>query len=94
MEKDEEYEVELEKARAEYKDLMERGEDAMGDDDEYDELEREFFTEEEIKECEFKALLLEAFVKAHKKMGLDKKKAVELSLEFLDEMKSDNLVFA
>jgi len=87
MTENKEYEAELEQARAEYRDLMERGDEAVGDEDEYDELEREFFTEEEIQESEFKAALLDTLLKAHKNMGISKKRLVELSVEFLDEWK-------
>ncbi len=87
MIKDKAYETELERVRAEYKDLMERGDEAVGDTDEYDELEREFFSEEEIQESEFKAALLDTLLKAHKNMGISKKRLVELSVEFLDEWK-------
>lgn len=85
---DEEYEMELKKARAEYKDLMERGDDAIGDEDEFDELEREFFTPEEIRECEFKARLLDAVLKAYdENMGISKERLVEITVNYLEHLK-------
>lgn len=87
MIKDKEYEMELEKARTEYRDLLERGDEAIGDEDEYDELEREFFTPEEIKESEFKARFLDMILKAYdENMGISKEKLVEITVKFLENL--------
>ncbi|MBR3623313.1 MAG: hypothetical protein IKN43_08210 [Selenomonadaceae bacterium] len=79
-----EYETEIATAKAEYENAKAGEEAAIGRS--WKEVEKELFTDEEIRASEFKALLLEACLKAQKNMGLDKRQVVELSLEFFDEM--------
>ncbi|MBR3621949.1 MAG: hypothetical protein IKN43_01175 [Selenomonadaceae bacterium] len=85
---DEQYEMELAKARSEYKDLMERGVEAMGDDDELDELMKETMTEEEIRECKFKTMLLSYFMEYNKGKELDMDIFEEFSHNVFEELKS------
>jgi len=94
IEYDEEYEMELAKAREEYKDLIERGEEAMGDEDEFDELMRELYTDEELQEFEFKAALLDMFLKSRPGAKIDMKKFEELSNRVYEEFKKLELVEA
>lgn len=94
MIKDKEYEMELEKARAEYKDLMERGDEAMGDEDELDELMRETMTDEEIQECKFKTALFRAFVEYSKEKKIDMDKFEEFSDRVYEELTKTKLVEA
>lgn len=89
---DEQYEMELARARAEYKDLMERGEDAMGDEDELDELMKETMTEEEIRECKFKSILFGAFVEYNQGKKIDMEQFEKISDRVYEEFK--NLEFA
>ncbi len=91
---DEEYEMELEKARAEYKDLMERGDEAVGDEDELEELMNETMTEEEIRECKFKTALFGAFVEYNQGKKIDIEKFEELSDRVYAEFKNLELVNA
>lgn len=85
---DEEYEMELEKARAEYKDLMERGDEAIGDEDEFDELMKELYTDEEISEFDFKARFLDTVLKAYdENMGISREKYVEITVDYLENLK-------
>ncbi|MBO6179154.1 MAG: hypothetical protein J6O04_08275 [Selenomonadaceae bacterium] len=85
---DEQYETELAKARAEYKDLMERGEEAMGADDEFDEFMREFYTPEEMAEFEFKAKFLDTVLNAYNEnMGISRERFVEITVDFLERLK-------
>jgi len=91
---DEEYEMELEKARAEYKDLMERRDEAVGDEDELEELMNETMTEEEIRECKFKTALFGAFVEYNQGAKIDMDKFEELSDRVYEEFKNLELVNA
>ena len=93
-ENDEEYEIELEKAREEYKDLMKRGDEAIGGEDEFDELMKELYTEEEIAEFEFKAALLGWYRKIHKEEKINMDKFEELSQRVYEEFKKPELVEA
>jgi len=93
-ENDKEYEIELEKAREEYKDLMERGDGAIGGEDEFDELMKELYTDEEIAEFEFKAALLGWYRKTHKEENINMDKFEELSRRVYEEFKKSELVEA
>jgi hypothetical protein len=85
---DEEYEMELEKARAEYKDLMERGAEAVGDEDDFDELMKELYTDEEISEFDFKARFLDTALKAYdENMGISREKYVQITVDYLENLK-------
>jgi len=88
-ENDTQYEMELEKARAEYKDLMERGEEAIGDEDEFDELMRELYTDEERAEFDFKARFLDTILKSYDNMDvkISKERLAEITIEFLEHLK-------
>lgn len=91
---DEQYEMEHAKARAEYKDLMERGDEAIGDEDELDELMKETMSDEEIRECKFKAALFGAFVDYNQGAEIDMEKFEELSDRVYEEFKKIELVEA
>lgn len=93
-ENDREYEIELEKARAEYKDLIERGDEAMGNEDELDELMSETMTEEEIQECKFKTALFGAFVEYSKGKKIDMYKFEDFSDRVYEEFRKVELVNA
>ena len=93
-ENDIEYEKELEKARAEYKDLIERGDEAMGDEDELDKLMSETMTEEEIQECKFKTALFGAFVEYSKGKQIDIDKFEDFSDRVYEEFRKLEMVNA
>ena len=85
---DEEYEKELANARAEYRDLMERGEEAIGDEDEFDELMKELYTDEEIAEFDFKARFLDTALKAYdENMGISRERYVKITVDYLENLK-------
>ena len=85
---DKEYERELEKARAEYKDLMERGAEDVGDEDDFDELMKELYTDEELSEFDLRARFLDAILKAYdENMGISRERLVEITVEFLENLK-------
>ena len=85
---DEEYETELEKARAEYKDLIERGDEAIGDEDDFDELMKELYTDEEIAEFDFKAKFLDTVLKAYdENMGISRERLVQITVDYLENLK-------
>ncbi|MBP3723243.1 MAG: hypothetical protein J6I62_08355 [Selenomonadaceae bacterium] len=88
-ENDTQYEMELEKARAEYKDLMERGEEAIGDEDEFDELMGELYTDEERAEFDFKARFLDTILKSYDNSDLkiSRERLAEITIEFLEHLK-------
>ncbi len=84
---DKEYERELEKARAEYKDLMERSAEAVGDEDDFDELMKELYTDDELSEFDLKARFLDAILKAYdENMGISRERLVEIAVEFLENL--------
>jgi hypothetical protein len=53
----------------------------------WNEVEKELFTPEEIQEAKFKAALMDTIVKAHKETGISKERLVEMSVEFLDDLR-------
>ena len=86
---DTEYKKELEKARAGYKDLMERGDEAIGG--EWNEFEKEYFSKEEIMEDEFKAFLLGYYRQYSKEKVLDMDKFEVISDRLYQAFKNDIL---
>ena len=72
-----EYSREIQKAHAEYADLMARGNDAIGGT--WDEFEREHFTPEEIAASDLRVALMGEMIKARQERGLSQKKLEELT---------------
>jgi len=66
---DKEYELELDRAKAEYKDLMERGDEAKGDS--WEEYKKTHFTDEELRESKFRTLLLNYYLDWNKDKTVD-----------------------
>jgi len=73
---------------------MERGDGAIGGKDEFDELMKELYTDEEIAEFEFKAALLGLYRKTHKEEKINMDKFEELSRRVYEEFKKSELVEA
>ena len=72
-----EYKREIETAQAALADLKERGDKSLGGT--WDELEKEFFTPEEIAESDLRVALVGELIKARKERGISQKKLEELS---------------
>lgn len=74
---DREYEKALEQAKANYQDLLERGDAAIGDD--WDEVQKEIFTPEEIAESNLRVAIISELIKARQERGISQYKLEELS---------------
>lgn len=57
---DRDYLKAIEQAKANYQDLLERGNDAIGDD--WEDVKKELFTAEEIAESELKAMIISELI--------------------------------
>ncbi len=54
----------------------------------WEEVEKELFTPEEIREAEFKARFMDMVLKAYdENMGISRERLVEITVEFLDKLK-------
>lgn len=74
---DKEYQQAIEQAKANFADLMERGDDALGGT--WDELRKELFTPEEIAASNLRVALIGELIKARQEKGISQKKLEELS---------------
>lgn len=74
---DKEYRQAIEQAKANLADLMERGEDAIGES--WDEVRKELFTPEELAASDLRVALIGEFIKAREEKGITQKKLEELS---------------
>lgn len=71
------YKQEVEKAKSALADLRKRGTDAIGGS--WDELEKEFFTPEEIAASDLRVAMMIELAHARKERGISQKKLEELS---------------
>ena len=74
---DNEYKKAIAHAQACYDDAKKRG--AITGNDEWDELEKEIFTPEEIAESDLRVALIGELIKARKEKGISQKELEELS---------------
>ena len=74
---DNEYKAAIAHAQACYDDAKKRG--AITGKDEWDELEKEIFTPEEIAESDLRVALIGELIKARKEKGISQKELEELS---------------
>ena len=65
----------IEQAKANFADLMERGEDAIGDD--WEEVRKEIFTAEEIAESDSRVSLISELIKARREQEITQKQFEE-----------------
>lgn len=75
--------------RAESEEIMTSGSNrAYGNEDEFDELMKELYTDEEISEFDFKARFLDTVLKAYdENMGISRKKYVQITVDYLENLK-------
>ena len=71
-----EYKQAVEQAKANLADAREHGADALGD---WDEIERELFTPEEIAASDLRVAMMVEIVRARKERGVSQRKLEELS---------------
>ncbi len=74
---DKEYAQAVEQASANFADLKERGDEALGGT--WDELEKELFMPEEIAASNLRVALIGELIKARQEKGISQKKLEELS---------------
>ena len=65
----------IEQAKANFADLMERGEDAIGDD--WDDVRKELFTAEEIAESDSRVSLISELIKARREQEISQQQFEE-----------------
>ena len=65
----------IEQAKANFADLMERGEDAIGDD--WEDVRKELFTAEEIAESDSRVSLISELIKARREQEITQKQFEE-----------------
>ena len=72
------YEEALQEARAALKDLGERGDDAISKE-EWDDVERELFTPQEIAESNLRVALMGELIRARHEQGISQKRLEKMS---------------
>ena len=72
---DKDYQIAVEQAKANFADLMERGEDAIGDD--WDDVRKELFTVEEIAESDSRVSLIRELIKVRQEREINQKQFEE-----------------
>lgn len=72
---DKNYQKAIEQAKANFADLMERGEDAIGDD--WEDVRKELFTVEEIAESDARVAVIRELVKARQEREINQKQFEE-----------------
>ena len=72
------YEEALQEARAALEDIKERGEDAISKE-EWDDVERELFTPEEIAASNLRVALMVELIRARHEQGISQKRLEEMS---------------
>lgn len=77
MKTNNDYEQAQQQAEANYADLKERGNDALGET--WEDLERELFTPEEIEESHLRASLINTMISVRKEQGITQQQLEELS---------------
>ena len=77
MKMDDKYVEAVKQARANFADLKERGDEALGGT--WEELQKELFTPEEIAASNLRVALIGELVKARQEKGISQKKLEELS---------------
>ena len=65
----------IEQAKANFADLMERGDDAIGDD--WEDVRKELFTAEEIAESDLRVSLISELIKARREQEITQKQFEE-----------------
>ena len=65
----------IEQAKANFADLVERGDDAIGDD--WEEVRKELFTAEEIAESDLRVSLISELIKARREQEITQKQFEE-----------------
>jgi len=76
MKNDTDYGQALEQAKANLADIQERGEDALGD---WDELEKELFTPEEIAASDLRVSMMVEIARARRELGLTQQQLEKIS---------------
>lgn len=74
---DKEYQQAIAQAKTNLADLMERGDEALGET--WEKLEKELFTPEEIAASDLRVALIGELIKAREEKGITQKKLEELS---------------
>lgn len=69
------YQKAVEQAKENFADLMERGNDAIGD--EWEDVRKELFTPEEIAESDLRVSLISELIKARQERGINQKQFEE-----------------
>ena len=72
---DKEYQKAIEQAKENLADLMERGDDAIGDD--WEDVRKELFTTEEIAESDSRVAVISELIKARRESGISQKQFEE-----------------
>ena len=72
---DKDYQKAIEQAKANFQDLMERGEDAIGDD--WEDVRKKLFTAEEIAESDLRVSLIRELIKARQEREINQKQFEE-----------------
>lgn len=72
---DKDYQKAIEQAKANFADLMERGEDAIGDD--WENVRKELFTAEELAESDSRVAVIRELIKARQEREINQKQFEE-----------------
>lgn len=72
---DKDYQNAIEQAKANFTDLMARGDDAIGDD--WEDVRKELFTAEEIAESDSRVAVIRELIKARRERGISQAKFEE-----------------
>ena len=72
---DKDYQKAIEQAKANFADLMERGDDAIGDD--WEDVRKELFTAEEIAESDSRVAVIRELIKARQEREINQKQFEE-----------------
>lgn len=70
------YQQAIEQAKENFADLMERGNNAIGD--EWEDVRKELFTPEEIAESDLRVSLISELIKARQERGINQKQFEEI----------------
>lgn len=73
---DKDYQKAVEQAKANFADLMERGEDAIGDD--WEDVRKELFTAEELAESDLRVSLIRELIKARQEREINQAQFEEI----------------
>lgn len=72
---DKDYQIAIKQAKENFQDLMERGNDAVGDD--WEDVRKELFTTEELAESDLRVSLIRELIKARQEREINQKQFEE-----------------